>query len=262
MVLSDSKNHSPGIDNEGPFLMMNPFSSRCCQHNHAAGWVYFLENSWMATPDNGLAAQLYTEGSVKAQLGNGAMVTIAETTKYPFEEAIHFTIHTEKPNSFPLYLRIPEWANYASVFINGKQVKVKAIPGEYLLLKGKWKNNDKIVLQLPMHLKLREWAANKNSVSLNYGPLTYSLKIEEHYTMKDGTATVAGDSHWQEHADPQKWPSYEISATSPWNFGLVLNKDQLTASFAVVKHQWPADNNPFTNDHQCKGKTNSFLDHG
>ena len=37
MVLNDGKNHNPGIDNSGPFLMMNPFSSRCCQHNHAAG---------------------------------------------------------------------------------------------------------------------------------------------------------------------------------------------------------------------------------
>ena len=37
MVVSDSRNHAPGIQNEGPFLMMNPFSSRCCQHNHAHG---------------------------------------------------------------------------------------------------------------------------------------------------------------------------------------------------------------------------------
>lgn len=34
-VLSDAQNHNPGIDNGGPFLAMNPFSSRCCQHNHA-----------------------------------------------------------------------------------------------------------------------------------------------------------------------------------------------------------------------------------
>jgi DUF1680 family protein len=56
MVQNDSKNHHPGIDNRGPFLMMNPFSSRCCQHNHAQGWPYYAENLWMATPDDGLAA--------------------------------------------------------------------------------------------------------------------------------------------------------------------------------------------------------------
>ena len=51
MVVSDSKNHAPGIDNSGPFLMMNPFNSRCCQHNHAQGWPYYAEHLWMATPD-------------------------------------------------------------------------------------------------------------------------------------------------------------------------------------------------------------------
>jgi len=44
MVVNDGKNHSPGIDNSGPFLMMNPFSSRCCQYNYGAGWVYYDEN--------------------------------------------------------------------------------------------------------------------------------------------------------------------------------------------------------------------------
>ena len=34
-VMSDLKNHKPGIDNAGPFLSMNPFTSRCCQNNHA-----------------------------------------------------------------------------------------------------------------------------------------------------------------------------------------------------------------------------------
>ena len=53
MVLSDSKNHAPGIANGGPFLLMNPFSSRCCQHNHSQGWPYFSRSLWMATADNG-----------------------------------------------------------------------------------------------------------------------------------------------------------------------------------------------------------------
>ena len=58
-VVSDSQNHRPGIDNGGPFLAMNPFSSRCCQHNHAQGWPYYIENLMYATPDNGLAAVIY-----------------------------------------------------------------------------------------------------------------------------------------------------------------------------------------------------------
>ena len=38
--------------------MMNPFSSRCCQHNHSMGWPYFTKHLWLATPDHGLCAVL------------------------------------------------------------------------------------------------------------------------------------------------------------------------------------------------------------
>jgi hypothetical protein len=247
MVLSDGKNHSPGIDNNGPFLMMNPFSSRCCQHNHAAGWVYYAENSWMATPDNGLAAQLYTEGQVNAKVGNGTPISIAETTRYPFKDVVSFKVNTAKAVVFPLYLRVPAWCKAASVKVNGLPVKVAATAGGYIRLTKTWKNGDIITLHLPMQIKVREWAKNKNSVSVNYGPLTYSLKIDEKYVKEDSKKTAIGDSRWQPGADPQKWPSYEIHPASAWNYGLLLEEQHPERSFKVVQRAWPKDNNPFTN---------------
>jgi hypothetical protein len=247
MVLSDGNNHAPGIANEGPFLMMNPFSSRCCQHNHAAGWVYYAENSWMATEDNGLAAQFFTESNVKAKVGSGNEVTIKETTKYPFEEGVSFSIATNTSVSFPLYLRIPSWCKIPSVKLNGKQIPIPQNSQGYIRLQRNWKNGDKLVLQLPMELVIREWTKNKNSVSINYGPLTFSLLIKEDYVRKDSKETAIVDSRWQPNADPQRWPSYEIHPASEWNYGLLLNKEQPEKSFVIVKWGWPKDNNPFTN---------------
>ncbi|MDN3588378.1 glycoside hydrolase family 127 protein [Pedobacter aquatilis] len=247
MVISDAKNHHPGIDNTGPFLMMNPFSSRCCQHNHAAGWVYHAENTWMATPDNGVAAQLYAESSVNIKVGNGANVTLNQKTKYPFEDMVNLDIATAKSISFPLYLRVPAWCANPIVKVNGKIVSVDAKAGSYIKLENLWKNGDKISLQLPMDLKLREWEKNKNSISINYGPLTYSLKIDEEYIQKDSKETAIGDSRWQKGADPQKWPSFEIHPKTDWNYGLVVDKNNIAKSFSVIKKQWPKDNNPFTN---------------
>jgi hypothetical protein len=259
MVVSDSKDHHPGIANEGPFLMMNPFSSRCCQHNHAAGWVYFAENTWMATPDNGLAAQLYTEGEVKAKVGNGTPISLVETTHYPFQSEISFTVNTEKAVDFPLYLRVPAWCKNASVKVNGQPVALNTSSGDYIRLVKTWKNGDKISLQLPMQLKVREWNENKNSVSVNYGPLTYSLKIDENYTREDSKATAIGDSKWQAGADPRKWPSYEIHPNSAWNYGLLIDKSHPENSIEIIRKSWPKDNSPFTNDNapielKVKGK--------
>ena len=246
MVVSDSKNHSPGIANDGPFLAMNPFSSRCCQHNHAAGWVYYAENSWMATPDKGLAAQLYSDGEVNAIAGNGKKVSVTEHTHYPFEEEVNFTINTTVSVKFPLYLRVPQWCTNAVVKINGKMMSVNSVPGSYIKLVNTWKNGDIVSLQLPMHVKVKTWEKNNNSVSVNYGPLTFSLKISENYVKKNSKVDVQGDAGWQKTADPAKWPAYDIYATSPWNYGLVLNNDA-AISFSVIKKSWPKDGNPFTN---------------
>ena len=109
MVASDSKDHHPDLNNDGPMLVMNPFSSRCCQHNHAQGWPYLSENLWMATPDNGLAAVIYAASTVTAKVGNGTEISIHCTSNYPFEDQLEFTVDCSNEVECPLYFRIPAW---------------------------------------------------------------------------------------------------------------------------------------------------------
>src|SRR6266496_586977 len=250
MVVSDSKNHSPGIQNEGPFLMMNPFSSRCCQHNHSQGWPYYTEHLWMATPDNGIAAILYNSSEVTLKVGPGKdhVVTLKQTTNYPFDEHIKIEVNAESAVNFPLYLRIPNWCNNASVTINGKTININASADSYVRLENTWKQNDVIELFLPMKLRLHEWKKNKNSVSINYGPLTFSLKIDESYKLMNSKQTAIGDSKWQANADQTKWPAYEIYPASKWNYGLVLNDKPLENQFQIIKKAWPPNDFPFTLD--------------
>ena len=71
MAQSDRGDKSPGLQNRGPMLWMNPHIHRCCQHNVGHGWPYFAENLWLATPGNGLAAVFYAECEVTAKVGDG-----------------------------------------------------------------------------------------------------------------------------------------------------------------------------------------------
>jgi len=246
MVISDNKNHSPGIENNGPFLMMNPFSSRCCQHNHAQGWPYYAENLWMATPDKGIAAVLYAASSVTARVAEGVAVTLREETNYPFEQEIRFTVSTPKALTFPVYLRIPGWCEQAEVSVNGKAVSSGLAAGGYAKVTGKWKNGDRISLKLPMKPRLKKWTKNKNSVSVDYGPLSFSLKIKETFEKEDSRASAIGDSHWQKDADPAKWPAYNIYPASAWNYGLVIPQDGDISHWQVRQKPWPKDSMPFT----------------
>ena len=265
-TISNHANHHPGIDNRGPFMTMNPFSSRCCQHNHSHGWPYYTENLWMATIDGGLAAVLYGASRVTARVADGRNVTITEETRYPFEEEASFAIDLDQSAEFPLYFRIPKWAKGMSVAVNGEELgrvsdetisRFGTVYESYEAgLRGKtwlkicrqWKKGDVVTLSLPMSFQFRRWPQNKDSVSLNYGPLTFSLKIRERYEQLDGTneGMAMGDSGWQKGTDPSQWPAYDIYPDSDWNYGLV-NPDRIDlGSLALLRKEWPSDQFPWT----------------
>jgi hypothetical protein len=231
MPQSDKKSKSPGIQNRGPMFQMNPTIHRCCQHNGGHGWPYFAENLWYATPDNGLAAVFYSASRVTAKVGQGTEITFTEDTRYPFDEKVVFTVSTSQQVQFPLYLRVPGWCDNPRVMVNGKNVKVNASPRSYIKIDRTFNDGDKISLTLPMKLSIKEWEHNKNSVSVNYGPLSFSLKIEEQKVQDGGT---------------EEWPAWDIYPASPWNYGLVLNKENPAQNFEIVKKEWPSSNMPFT----------------
>lgn len=235
MVTTDARNHNPGINNHGRFLIMNPFSHRCCQHNHAQGWPYYAENMWLATPDNGLAAILYSAGTVTARVGDGTEVKITEATNYPFEEKIRLTVHTPDAVKFPLYLRIPGWCETAKISINGKTVTETFAASKYVRLEQLWKNGDEVLIDFPMKITMRQWPTNQESVSLNYGPLTFSIKIDEEYIRQDSRVTKFDDSILHPQTQDKQWPSWEINPKSTWNYGLVCNPSNPEPDFTVIK---------------------------
>jgi Beta-L-arabinofuranosidase, GH127/F5/8 type C domain len=226
MVQLDKKNKSPGVQNGGTMLSYSPAIYRCCQHNQGMGWPYYAEELWLATPDNGLCASLYAASEVSAKVGDGATVKITEETDYPFNETIKLTIATPKTVAFPLYLRMPRWSSKITVVINGQPQPAAA--GNFIRINRTWSNGDTVMLQLPMQVTTRRWEKNKNAVSVDYGPLTFSLKIGEKRQRYGGT---------------DAWPESEVFPTTPWNYGLVLD-----GSFELVRNSSPLPEQPFTPD--------------
>ena len=180
MVMSDSENHKPGIDNAGPILAMNPFSSRCCQHNHGFAWPYYAEHLILATPDNGAAAVLFNTCDASIKVADGKEIVIRETTDYPFDTRIGFVMEMKDDGvNFPFYIRIPKWTRNATVKVNGQDMDEDLQAGKYLCIDREWKNGDRVEVHFPMEVSVRTWQVNKNSVSVDYGPLTLSLRITE-----------------------------------------------------------------------------------
>ncbi len=232
-VQLDRQNKSPGIQNGGTMFSYSPFEVyRCCQHNISHGWPYYAEELWLATPDKGLCASLYAASEVSAKVGDGTTVKITEETDYPFGETIQLKVAAPRAVKFPLYLRVPRWCNGASVKVNGQPAQVNAKPLAFLALDREWKDGDTVTLRLPMELSVRKWAQNKDSVSVDYGPLSYALAIKERWA-KYGTRNP-------------NWPEWEVFPESAWNYGLVLDPQDPAKSFEVVRKPGPLPEQPFT----------------
>jgi hypothetical protein len=234
-VQLDKNNKSPGIENSGTMFSYSPGGVyRCCQHNHAMGWPYYAEELWHATGDGGIAATLYAASDVTAKVADGKTVKIEETTDYPFGETIELKVTADAPATFPLYLRIPRWCDRAKVSVNGEELKTDAKPLAYAVIDREWKSGDTVTLTLPMKIGVRGWAKNKDSVSVDYGPLTFALQIGE---------------KWVKYGGSSDWPEFEVFPTTPWNYGLVLNAKDPANSFEVIKKKpFTAPDNPFTQE--------------
>ncbi len=230
----DRSNKAPALENSGTMFSYSPFEVyRCCQHNVSHGWPYYAEELWLATSDNGLSASLYAASEVKAKVGDGTEVTFGEETDYPFDGKVTFKLHTPKSVKFPLHLRIPNWAQGAIVVLNGKNQNIKEAAA-FAVIDRSWKDGDEVTLSLPMKVRVRTWEKNQNSVSVDYGPLTFSLKIGE---------------RWEKYgARNQNWPEWEVFPTTPWNYGLEINPNQPEKSFTVVKKPGAIASNPFATD--------------
>lgn len=208
------------FQNGGTMVSYSPWIYRCCQHNVGQGWPYFAQHLWLATQGNGLAAMLYADCEVTAKVGDGVEVKVIEKTGYPFDESIEFILKASKPVKFPLHLRIPRWCEGAKVSINGKAKKVEAPGGRYLVIERIWKDGDRVKLELPMRITLSAWKKVANSVSVNRGPLTYSLRIGQ---------------TWKRYGGTDKWPEFEVFPTTPWNYGLIVDRDNPASSFTIAK---------------------------
>ena len=231
-VILDRTNKSPGVQNRGTMFSYSPGAVyRCCQHNVAMGWPYYAEELWLATGDHGLCASIYNASDVSAKVGDGTEVSIAEETDYPFSDTIQFKVTTPKVTQFPLYLRVPKWCEAPRVSVNGESAVVQAQPDTFVVVDRAWQNGDRITLQLPMKISVRVWKKNKDSVSVDRGPLTYSLDIGE---------------TWRTYGRNDRWPDFEVFPATPWNYGLIVNEKDPEKSFEVVQKPGALARQPFT----------------
>jgi len=99
----------------------------------------------------GVYVNLYIPSTLKWVQG-GAQVELTQTSEYPCDAHVEFEVKTSKRVEFTVNLRIPAWAEGSSVSVNGK--REPASVGSFVRVQRKWKDGDRIELELPLTARL------------------------------------------------------------------------------------------------------------
>ena len=180
----------------------------CCTANMHQGWPKLVQSLWMGGADGGLVAVAYAPCVVQTRVRGDVVVTIEETTEYPFEDTVRFTVHTDRPATFPLLLRIPAWCATPTLRLNGQESAVDVSEQGFVTVQRAWTEGDTIDLTLPMRVRVIE--RPRGAIGVARGPLVFSLAIDEEWTRIAGSR---GFGDW------------EVRPRTPWNYALVMDLD-------------------------------------
>jgi len=208
-----------GVDNCYGLLTGYP----CCTSNMHQGWPKFVQNTWYATNDGGLAAVQYAPTHVDAEVADGVCVRLSEETTYPFGMTVLFTVQSiSRSSAFPLVLRIPSWSTATSVKVNGEEISVNVNDDNLARIDRVWSEGDQVEVEFTPEVRLSVW--KENSRSVERGPLVYALNIksEKRYIHNTFDPSEQGLNY------------YEYHPVSDWNYALIqCDKEKYTDFYQV-----------------------------
>ena len=140
-----------------------------------SGWAYSVsaDELWV---------HLYGGSRIATQLTDGTPVSVEQESRYPWDGRVVLTFRNRPAKAVALKLRIPRWAEGATVKVTGRKVEGVSA-GAYATLRRRWSVGDRVELELPMAVRLIEAHPNvrelRGAVAVMRGPVVYCLELPE-----------------------------------------------------------------------------------
>lgn len=173
----------------------------CCVSSGPRGLLITPEWAMMTSKANETVINLYSAGTASLKLANNNVVSLIQQTTYPVNNTITIHVNPQRPASFVLKLRIPEWSKQTRLKVNGKEVICK--PGTYASISRYWKPNDVVTLELDLRGRIVRAPSGAPQQAVMRGPILLAF---------DNRLTPAQDSTVWLVAGPQKFD--DVTATS------------------------------------------------
>lgn len=178
----------------------------CCPGNVHRYMPNYGARMWMHKDDGRLMKVFYGASEFVTEVGD-KQVRIEEQTDFPFSADVELTIHTEGRIDLSLGLRIPGWAQGATIAINGEHIEANLDSCQFYHLDRTFTDGDTIQLFFPQHITSTNWPGG--GIALERGPLVYSLPVsaDKQVDPKDPNQT-------------EDFPAWNMYPTSHWAYGL------------------------------------------
>jgi hypothetical protein len=185
--------------------------TECCAGNIHRLYPNYAARMWLRGEGEAVAA-LYGP----SEFLYSEQLSFVEETEYPYGETVVFRAKAAKgAHAAKLTLRIPGWCRNAGLRVNGKEWKGLLESGSFVTLDRRWKDGDRIELQLPMSVESR--TAFGGGIYFQRGPLVYSFAIPATYT-KDTLRYANMNGKYP--ADDEAFPCWDIQPSGPWNYAV------------------------------------------
>ncbi|HEX5730004.1 glycoside hydrolase family 127 protein [Microbacterium sp.] len=159
-------------------LRQTYLSCFCCPPNIARTLARFHERAASVGTD-GLYIHQYGGSHLRFALPDGRSLALRESSDYPWQGRIAFTVEEAEGGGIPLHLRVPGWSTDAVLTVNGEASAVSA-PGTYAVIERTWTVGDVVVLDLPMPVRMlrahRLAEETTNQVAVQRGPVVYAVE--------------------------------------------------------------------------------------
>jgi len=140
----------------------------CCSGTLPQVAADYRINCYFRDPQ-GVYVNLYIPSTVRWTQGQ-SQIALTQKNEYPYDPHVTLEVTASRHSEFAVNLRIPAWAEKASVAVNGKHVPSE--PGTFARVSRKWKTGDRIELELPLVTRLEAIdPQHSDTVALLSGPL-------------------------------------------------------------------------------------------
>ena len=124
----------------------------CCNANGPRAFMMLPRFAVMGK-QNEIIINMFGQNKSVIPLSLKNNVTIQQITGYPVSDKVEINISPEKPESFTITLRIPEWSENTELTINGTEVS-GITAGTYKKITRTWNKDDIVILKLDLSGRL------------------------------------------------------------------------------------------------------------